>query len=284
MCFFEKIGDGYYELLNSELILEFHCNSIKKQPILNGIDNDQKYTEDIIKLKENLNKYSQNVINYDLIYLYASPTVCNGKEEPNPISYREEIEIILNIMKKKGKKFNCLFECIGSKSLKEILSNKKTKVLHISSHGKINRKTGDKWEYSLVIEDFEEKSKFGEKKEMNEQSLRGLLNWVSHKIKDIDVVILSTCHSGGLHELFKEHKPKNIIYVDKKTKIGDYTSVKFTDYFYQELLDGCPIEDCYNISIKKLKCDTDILYYNVDRCCCNHKHSEKCLFSGSKTK
>ena len=280
--FFEKIGDGNYELLNSELILEFHCNSIKKQPILNGIDNDQKYTEDIIKLKENLNKYSQNVINYDLIYLYASPIVCNGKEEPNPISYREEIEIILNIMKKKGKKFNCLFECIGSKSLKEILSNKKTKVLHISSHGKINRKTGDKWEYSLVIEDFEEKSKFGEKKEMNEQSLRGLLNWVSHKIKDIDVVILSTCHSGGLHELFKEHKPKNIIYVDKKTKIGDYTSVKFTDYFYQELLDGCPIEDCYNISIKKLKCDTDILYYNVDRCCCNHKHSEKCLFSGSK--
>ena len=26
-------------------------------------------------------------------------------------------------------------------------------------------------------------------KEMNEQSLRGLLNWVSHKIKDIDVLI-----------------------------------------------------------------------------------------------
>ena len=282
--YFEKIGYENSKILNSGLILELHCNAIRKQPISNVIEKEENYTKEIFKLKEDLNKYSQNVINYDLIYLYASPIVSKGQEEENPISYREEIEIILNIMKKKEKKFNCLFECIGSKTLKEIFTNKKTKVLHISSHGMLER-NGDNYDYSLVIEDFEEKdTNFGEKIKKDKEKLKNFFTLLSHKIKDIDVVILSTCHSGGLQEILKEFKPKNIIFVDKKTEIGDYTSVKFTEYFYQELLDGRPIEDCYNTAKEKLKCDTDILYYNIDRCCCTHFHNNGCQFQDSKPK
>ena len=280
--YFEKIGYENSEISNSGITLEFHCNSIKKQPLLDGIDNDQQYTGEILKLKDDLNKYSQNVINYDLIYLYASPIVSKGQEDENPISYREEIEIILNIMKKKGKKFNCLFECIGSKTLKEILTNKKTKVLHISSHGMIERKSGDTYEYSLLVEDVDEEDKSGKKIKLTEQTLTSVFKLLAHKIKDIDVVILSTCHSGGLKEMLEIYKPKNIIYVDKKTEIGDYTSVKFTEYFYQELLDGRPIHECYKTSIEKLKCDTDILFYNIDRCCCAHFHSNQCKFRNSQ--
>ena len=278
---------------------------------LNGIKNDDnKFTQEILNLNERLNKYSQNVVNYDLIYLYASPIVNNNFEDEKPISYREEISIILDILDKKEKKFNCLFECMSQKVLREILINKKTKILHISSHGILKNKDKDEdknknkeidknkekekdkdkdkekdknkesVEFSLVLENLE---KFGEKQIVNEESLKYLLKCFSHKIKPIEGVILSTCYSGGFAELFFKHKPKNVIYIDKKTEIGDFTSVKFAKYFYEELFEGVPVEECYKITIKKLRSDLDILSFPLDRCCCYHFHSNTCLFKDKNT-
>ena len=49
--YFEKIGYENSEISNSGITLEFHCNSIKKQPLLDGIDNDQQYTGEILRFK-----------------------------------------------------------------------------------------------------------------------------------------------------------------------------------------------------------------------------------------
>ena len=290
--FYEKIGYNNCKINNSLLELELHCNYIKDNSLLTQIKTDEPYTNKIIDLKERLNKYSQNVTNYDLIYLYASPIVKSiNEEDDRPISYREEIEIIINAMNKKKKKFNCLFECISYDVLKDILTNKKTKILHISSHGSLknkDNKIGDNTEYSLVLEylnnsgNYDNNFPYGDRQMINEEKLRNLLTLLSNKIKNIHGIILSTCHSGGFAELFFEHKPQNIIYVDKKTEIGDYTSVKFTKYFYEEFLEGTPIEQCYKIALEKLKCDTDILHYKVDRCCCFHFHSNRCQFKDTK--
>ena len=281
---FEKIGDSKY-IINSEIELEFHCiNKKGKYSLLKEIKNNEKYTQDIIKLKEKLNKYSQNMINYDLIYLYASPIVFNNEEYNRPISYREEIELIINIMKSKGKKFKCLFECMSINILREILLYKKTKILHISSHGELILKNKDgknkkNTQYNLLCEDLD---RYGEAQIYEEESLKAALKCLSNQINDIEVVVLSTCFSGGLEELISEHKPKNIIYVDKKTEIGDYTSVKFTKYFYEELCEGHSAEKSYKIALEKLRLDADILSYSIDRCCCKHFHtcngSKKCIF------
>ena len=292
--FYEKIGYNNCKINNSLLELELHCNYIKDNSLLTQIKTDEPYTNKIMDLKERLNKYSQNVTNYDIIYLFASSIVKNDNDEDDkPISYREEIEIIINAMNKKKKKFNCLFECISYDVLKDILTNKKTKILHISSHGLLKNKEnkmGDNTEYSLVLEYLNNSGNsgknfpYGGRQIIEEEKLRNLLKLFSNKIKNIHGVILSTCHSGGFAELFFEHKPQNIIYVDKKTEIGDYTSVKFTKYFYEEFLEGTPIEQCYKLALEKLKCDTDILHYNVDRCCCFHFHSNRCQFKDTKVK
>ena len=274
--FYVKIKYDHDYRINDILELEFHCfNKIDNCPYLKKIRNDDNYTSDILKLNETINKCYQNMVNYDLIYLYASPIFSGTEENDQPISYREEINIILDIMKKKGKQWNCLFECMSIEVLREILISKKTKVLHISSHGSLelkNKYGKGKYntKYSLILEDLD---KYGEKQKYEENAIKTLLKCISHKIKNIDLIILSTCYSGGLEELFSEYNPKYIIYVDKYTKIGDYTSIKFTKYFYEELVKDRPIPECYETSKRKLKVDSDILFYNIDRCCCKHFHT-----------
>ena len=111
---------------------------------------------------------------------------------------------------------------------------------------------------------------------ITEDQLKNTIKHSSHNIKNMEAIILSTCHSGGLKEIFEEYNPKKIIYIDKYTEIGDFTSVKFTKYFYEELFEGHPIQECYETSIKKLKCDINILSYGIDRCCCYHFHDNQC--------
>ena len=268
--FYEKIGYENYKI-NFELILELHYKNTKKlQPI-----DMEKYSSDILDLKKSINNISGNAIDYDIIYLYSSPIIENGKELNKPISYREEMEIIINIMKKKGKKFNCLFECMDYEVLRDALMNKRTKVLHISSHGLIDikKKNERDVEYNLIVENLKN---YGETQKITEDQLKNTIKHSSHNIKNMEAIILSTCHSGGLKEIFEEYNPKKIIYIDKYTEIGDFTSVKFTKYFYEELFEGHSIQECYETSIKKLKCDINILSYGIDRCCCYHFHDNQC--------
>ena len=255
--FYEKIGYGNYEI-NSELILELHYKNTKNyQPI-----DMEKYTHNILDLKKRINNISNNSIDYDLIYLYSSPIIDSGEELDKPISYREEMEIIINIMKKKGKKFNCLFECIDYDVFRDVLMNKRTKVLHISSHGllKKSEKKGKDVEYNLIVENLK---KYGERQDINENLLESTIKYSAHNIKNMEAIILFTCYSEGLKEIFKKYN-QNIIYIDKYKKIGDFTSVEFTKYFYEELFEGHSIQKCYENSKEKLKCDTKMSSYGLD--------------------
>ena len=190
-------------------------------------------------------------------------------------------------MKKKKKQWNCLFECLSDKVLREILSSKNIKILHISSHGALKLKDENitdknNVKYSLIMEDLD---KYGEKQYYKEEAIKNLLKLVSDKIQNIDLIILSTCHSGGLEELFSKYNPKNIIYVDKKTKIDDFTCVKFTEFFYVELMEERPIPECYKAAIEKLKNHLGFLNRDMNRCCCAHFHTcEKFKDLGDKEK
>ena len=94
----------------------------------------------------NVNKLSDVSRKYDLIYLYASPIISeDGNETDSPISYMEEIRIIIDSMKKSKKKFNCKFECINENVLREIITKNKSKILHISTYGSYDGK------YSLLV-------------------------------------------------------------------------------------------------------------------------------------
>ena len=268
---FQIIKDENIQI-GEKLILEFHIHE-KIDIFSNNIKLAQKYYEkEIIRIQNKINKLTDFSQQYDLIYLYASPIILNGnfKESNSPISYMDEIRIILKLMKESKKKFNCKFECINENLLEDIIINNKTKILHISSHGHFEEK--DK--YSLVVENLK---KFGQKQLINYNNLKFILEKGKLNVSKIDLVIVSTCYSEDFGKLFLEYGAKNVIYIDRKTELIDRISVIFTKYFYQNILENKSIEDSYNDAKKSMESDFEIKKINKESCCCNHYHKQKCL-------
>ena len=255
-----KTINNMYKEYNIEdfefIVLELHYNEIKAKKNLNNSYN--KINEGIIKLNKKINKVSENIQEYDLIYLYASPLFVDSRGNPSDynekISYREEINTILKIMnnkKNKNKKFKCLFQCASLDVLKEVLFTKKTKVLQISSHGRLNDETKD---FKLVLENLE---KNGQEQIIEKNVLEDVIKNNAEKIKNIDLIILANCHSGGFQELFEPNcSPKYTIYVDKKNDIDDYVCTLFCEHFYSELAEGESIYMSFKNAINKLKSDS----------------------------
>ena len=152
---FKSIGKENIKI-NDIIYLEFHIGGKKDYIMAELKYKNNYYTNEIIKIRNRINQYTNIIKKYDLIYLYASPVVSddNYSEYNAPISYMEEIRHIMNIMENSGKKFNCKFECADDEVLRDVLKNYKTKILHISAHGKY-----DNQKYSLVLENLNDKGK-----------------------------------------------------------------------------------------------------------------------------
>ena len=93
---FEEIKDKKIKI-KDKIILEFHIKGEKKYLIKSMISTQKYLEEEAIKIKNIINKLSDKVEKYDLIFLYASPIILNNgnyTESDSPISYMEEIRII----------------------------------------------------------------------------------------------------------------------------------------------------------------------------------------------
>ena len=246
-----NIEDYYDE--KGFIILELHYNKTKE--VKNLINS---YNDKIIKIYNKINKYSENVKKYDLIYLYASPLVKNDDGDPSEkakISYRNEIKFILDIMRKRKKKFKCSFQCVSQNVLRDVLATKKTKILHISSHGKYIK---DNKDYYVLFEDLD---KCGQEQVIQKNTLKSILQSNSSKIQNIDLIILTSCHSENFKELIVEVcKPKYIIYINKEDEIRDIVCVFFTEYFYSELTEGNSISESFYKAKEKLKLNSIIKF------------------------
>jgi len=267
---FQKIKNEDIKI-GEKLILEFHVSSKKKSYgdiFWVNLKLARKYFEnEIIKIKNKINKLSDSSKYYDLIYLYASPIILDGKftESESPISYMNEIRIILELLKNYRKQFNCKFECINEYILEDVIINNKTKILHISSHGVFDGT------YNLVVENLQ---KFGQKQLVNYNKLKMITDTGKSNISKIDLVILSTCFSEDFGKLFLDKGVKNIIYIDQKTEVVDRISVLFVKYFYQNIFEGKSIEESYNKAKESLKLNKEVIKINNESCCCNHYHDK----------
>ena len=86
-----------YEMPEGKLILEIHYNRYINQSKQDLEDLDQKLTNEIHRMKNQINFNYKNE-EYDLIYLYASPIVMDGSSDYiTPINYRSEIKNIIKL-------------------------------------------------------------------------------------------------------------------------------------------------------------------------------------------
>ena len=85
-------------------------------------------------------------------------------------------------MAKKEKSFNCLIECIGKQNLEYILTNKKTKILHISSHGHCKFFKDKNNEYKICLENLNSEN-YGEREDLKDSEIKKIIEFASKKNK-----------------------------------------------------------------------------------------------------
>ena len=286
--YYDENKKGYIRIIDQEeykkplnkFILEL--NYKEYNPILYEYDNlyskvKKKYIN-LIKQNDELKKLKKDNEKYDLIYLYACPLQDHFNEEKfKTIDYRIEINQILKCMSKSKKQYNCLFECANEKNFRNFLK-KPTKILQISSHGYLNNAefyNEMNMDYSLILEEN------GEINYIDKNSLEEILKSNANNIKNIDLIIVSTCYSQSLGQLFYKYKAKNVIYIHGLTPISNLASVIFNEYFYEELVKGKSIEEAFNKSKERTKINRIMLIKKPNNCCCScHKHKNKCPLNG----
>ena len=262
-----------FPIESNEIILQIHYGKEKNPDLIEiqdyyyNMKNNLRELDDI----KNINKLYKNE-NIDLFYLYASPiikfsqSIQNKIEITKHINYRSEIKNIINLFTNTKNEFYCLFECSNEKMFKEALI-KQPKILHISSHGELD-KVGN---YSLNLEEK------GELQQINQKRLEEILSSCSNKLENIDLVFASTCYSQFLGKLFLKYGAKNVIYIQGMTPVSDKAALKFTEYLYIELLKGNSIEEAFNLSKIRVQSAKEKEDYQIKPCCCdNHFHSN-CL-------
>jgi len=266
---------------NEILYLQIHLKEERNSDI---IEIEKCYNKIKFKISqiEQLKKLNQlkKKKRIDLFFLYASPIVIfkGGPkvyvESTNPINYREEIKNLVHIFNKPKYEFTCFFECGTEKKLIEALI-KEPKILHISSHGKLNIKK----EYSLFLEHK------GELNKIPQLRLTQILKSYSNILKKINLVFASTCHSQFLGNLFLENGVKNVICIHRMTPISDKAALQFSENLYNEIIKGNTIEEAFNKAQLRIQSSNEKESFKINDCCCfNHNHLSPCPLDNKANK
>ena len=273
---FQKLKQNRIPIRN-KIILEFHIAKERNALIKNIKWTKAYYNEEFKKITKRLNKFTDKISKYDFIYLYASPIVEVNESNNNtmsefdsPISYFKEIKCIFDIIRKSNKKFNCKFECADENTFKEVLNKNKAKILHISSHGEYKEE-----QYNLILENY---NSSGEYCKINFNRLKIILD-SANNLNQYDLIILTSCFSEHLGRLFLENGAKNVIFINGKTEVMDKICIKFTYYFYNNLIKGYSIKKSYDNTIKSLQENPEIANINYfSSSCKNHYHEKNCYY------
>ena len=255
----------YKKPSKGKFLLELHCK--RNNPILSKLDDYNvnlkfKYKKALNKI-EKINKL-RNEEKYDLIFLYASPIKEDKESEAFiSINYRLEMKKIQKVMIKSKKEFNCLFECANERIFRNTLK-KPTKILYISSHGFYDYND----EYSLILEEK------GFRQEIAKNDLEDIIKANAEKLKYIDLVFVSTCYGQHLGKIFSDNGVKNVICIHGLTQISMLSSIKFTEYFFEELIKTDNIKISFKKAKERIKSNSIIIMKN--RTCKNHVHKKNC--------
>ena len=274
---------GYLRITNNTFF------PISSKPIYLRIQLKEPEPEELIQL-EKIKKDLESKINYyeeiknkikevvddkkiDLFFLYAFPMEETENIELNSIiTYHLEIGKLDSLYKNSKKGFNAIFESCNSYKLEEAI-RAMPKIIHISCHGKDPNKG-----YALVLEDK------GNKFELSKEDLENILKNLKTQLSNIDLVVLSSCHSEVAGELFYKYGAKNVIYIDKNFPISNTASLNFAISFYQKLIDCYSIKFAFHSTIKELT-EQDKHIKNDFKCCCYvHKHRNNCCLRNENLK
>ena len=251
--------------------------------IINGIKNKLLIPKIEVEKVLDTPKYENLTLNLEREI--HEDTIPYGMEENKKvdknciISYHLEIAKLCGIFKNSKKSFNAIFEAANDIKLKDAI-RQEPKIIHISCHGR--KPENDDNDYALVLENR------GRIQKLGKREIEQLLASVQEKLKNIDLVVLSSCHSEVAGKLFLKYGVKNVIYINKKFEISNTASLDFDISFYQKLIDCQTLKSAFSNTIQELlKQERDNFKdkENILCCCSVHKiHDKHCYLSDKKQK
>ncbi|TNV75029.1 hypothetical protein FGO68_gene7569 [Halteria grandinella] len=230
-------------------------NELSKQTeILNQFQSELQQLKQLYPIKVT---YPQ----VDVAFLYSHPIIKPKEPDPErvqPVSYFREIQEIRFKTQEEQKKLTCLILCATEENLREALKYN-PKIIHIMSHGDKSNEKG----YFLQFEN----------ECLEYQLTTDQIQRIFGARKDLQLVILSSCHSGEIAQRLKTFAPT--IAVQAQYKMYDEASIWYSAALYQQLLKKKSLEESHNIAKKET---VEILRDRSLSCCCSHTHNKTCQY------
>ena len=92
------------------------------------------------------------------------------------------------------------------------------------------------------------------------------------------LAFVSACHSEEIGEIFFKAGIPVVIAVNSETPIMDTVCKQFSQYFYQNLLDGCTIQQSFDKAKIEVSQSPNATDADFETCCCAHKHTADCVW------
>lgn len=179
-------------------------------------------------------------------------------------------DAICKAVKLEHKKLTIYKKILNFQSFDDILS-KSPRVLILMCHGLLQTdKVGNERccfcfeneEFPFLIDKYDEDR---------------LLDNLRGKKVNIDVIILSTCHSAKLGKILVKgiNPPPAVIAINTTDQIAQSSTFKFNQKFLQSLIRSEKVQDAFD----QAKALVAAMPKEENHCCCcNHGHTPQCLF------
>ena len=202
----------------------------------------------------------------------------NERNEFIPLSERQIIQpdemfdSICKAVKQMNKKLTIHKQILNYQTFDSILC-RNPRILIIMCHGQLVRDKSGNENCHFCFEN-EEQPYLIDK--YDEERLLDMIKSNKGKV-NIDVILLSTCHSARLGKILVSGiKPSPIVVAINTTdQIAQHSTFKFNQKFLQSLIRGTTVQEAFD-SAKNF---VAAMPKEENRCCCcNHAHTEHCLF------
>lgn len=198
----------------------------------------------------------------DIAIIYSEPLVRKVEKKyeslADPVDFEEECTKLLEILQAKKKKIDLIFEIASHDRLVSLLG-KGPIILHIICHGEYDK---ERKQFYLCFE-----ANNGELYEFYSENLLEIIRNVKLKIK---LVIVNTCHSEEVANIFAQAGVPCVIAIQTELQSTDSVARKFSNIFYDQIFDGKSIKDAFELA-KVASRSADI-----HTCCCAHPHKKDC--------
>lgn len=224
-----------------------------------------------VKRRSNFYRPAEEILHFAILYSNPLVDIVEKKNRVqtallinDPVDFSSECASILQCLESHKKLLNVHIECARSDQFISIIKEKPL-IMHIMCHGDFDT---EKQEYFLEFENSK-----AELLRMYPSRLKELLSGTD--LSDIQLVFINACHSEAVGRAFLELGVNCVIVSQSEHKINDEFAKVFSRLFYDELIEGKPVDKAFENAKTQLKA---ININASDSCCCGHSHKPHCTW------